>query len=51
MASARRFAMFPAMSNVATRNDVRDAVRVLTIRFGVAAVLIVAGAGVLILAR
>jgi len=37
-----------AMSNVATRKDVRDAVRVLTVRFGVAAVLIIAAAAALL---
>lgn len=36
------------MSNVATRDDVKDAVRVMTVRFAVAAVLIVAAASVLI---
>lgn len=38
------------MSNVATRDDVRSAVRVLTIRFAAATVLMVLATGALILA-
>jgi hypothetical protein len=45
------FAIVPAMSNVATRKDVRDAVRVMTIRMGVAVVFITAAAAALILAH
>jgi len=39
------------MSNVATRNDIRDAVRVMTIRLGALAVLIVGAVGGFIFAR
>jgi len=40
-----------AMSNVATRKDIKYAVRVMTIRFGTAALFIVAAAGALIVLR
>jgi len=39
------------MSNVATRKDVRDAVRILTIRMGVGVLLFTAAAAALIVAR
>lgn len=39
------------MSNVATRQDIRDAVRIMTLRAGLAALLVVAIAGALILAN
>jgi thiamine phosphate synthase YjbQ (UPF0047 family) len=39
------------MSNVATRKDVRDAVRVMTMRMGLAVLFITAATATLILAR
>jgi len=39
------------MSNVATRKDIRDAVRVMTIRVGVALAFVTATAGALIAVR
>jgi hypothetical protein len=36
------------MSNVATRDDVQEAVRILTVRFGLAALFIVAATIVLV---
>jgi len=39
------------MSNVATREDIKNAVRILTFRFAAAAAFIVIAAGALVLAR